>query len=52
MARGYLPESELKRFNASRAAEAEASKAWGEAERGYVAAGEVDAAVNMYKRNK
>lgn len=52
MARGYLPESELMRFNAQRAREAEAAKNWKEAERGYLAAGEVDQAINMYKRNR
>jgi hypothetical protein len=52
VARAYLPEPELRAFNLARAREAEAARTWAEAERGYVAAGEVDAAVAMYKNNK
>lgn len=52
MARGYLPEADLARFNATRASEAEAARDWAEAERCYVAAGDVDAAAAMYKRNR
>ncbi|KIZ07625.1 Intraflagellar transport protein [Monoraphidium neglectum] len=52
VARGYLPEGELRRFNAQRAKEAEAAKNWKEAERGYLAAGEAEAAIGMYKRNR
>ena len=50
VARAHLPEAELRRFNAARAAEAEAAGDWKEAERGFVAAGDVDAAVAMYER--
>ncbi|GBF87714.1 intraflagellar transport protein [Raphidocelis subcapitata] len=52
VARAYLPEPELRAFKLARAREAEAARAWAEAERGYVAAGEVDAAIAMYKGNK
>ncbi len=52
MARGYLSEPDLRRLNAQHARESEAVRNWKEAERGYVAAGEAEAAINMYKKNK
>jgi hypothetical protein len=52
VARGYLPEPELRRYNAQRAREAEAARNWKEAERGYVAAGNPEAAIAMYSKNK
>jgi len=52
VARGYLSEPELRRFNAEHAREAEAKKNWKEAERCFVAAREMDQAIDMYKRHK
>jgi intraflagellar transport protein 172 len=52
VARGYLSEPDLRRLNAQHARESEAVRNWKEAERGYVAAGEAEAAINMYKKNK
>ncbi|KAI8469208.1 MAG: intraflagellar protein IFT172 [Monoraphidium minutum] len=47
VARGYLPEPELKRFSAARGREAEAARSWREAERAYLAAGDAAAAADM-----
>lgn len=52
VARGYLPPEELHQFYSKRARSCEANREWQDAERAYVAAGEVDMAVNMYKANK
>ena len=52
VARGYLPQAELQRFYSRRAREFEAAQQWKDAEKAYMAAGEVDMAVNMYKKNK
>lgn len=52
VARGYLPQAELQRFYSRRAREFEAAQQWKDAEKAYLAAGEVDMAVNMYKKNK
>lgn len=52
VARGYLSPDELHSFYIRRAHSCEANKEWLDAEKAYVAAGEVDAAVNMYKANK
>ena len=52
VARGHLPEAELKRLNAARAREAEAARDWKEAERAYLAAGDAAAAIAMYQKNR
>lgn len=52
VARGYLPPDELHLFYTKRAHACEAQRAWQDAERAYVAVGEVDLAVNMYKANR
>ena len=52
VARGYLPPEELHLFYSKRARSCEANREWQDAERAYVAAGELDMAVNMYKANK
>jgi hypothetical protein len=52
VARGYLPPEELHLFYSKRARSCEANRAWQDAEKAYVAAGELDMAVNMYKANK
>jgi hypothetical protein len=52
VARGYFPPEELHLFYSKRARSCEANKAWQDAEKAYVAAGELDMAVNMYKGNK
>ncbi|KAF8062969.1 IFT172 [Scenedesmus sp. PABB004] len=50
VARGYLSEGELAAFYARRARACEAARAWADAERAYVAGGEVDAAIAMHRR--
>lgn len=52
MARGYLPPDELHAFYSKRARSCEAKREWENAERAFVAAGEVDVAVSMYKGNR
>lgn len=52
MARGYLPPDELHHFYSKRARSCEAKREWQDAEKAYVASGEVDMVVNMYKVNK
>jgi hypothetical protein len=52
VARGYLPPDELHLFYSKRARSCEAKREWQDAEKAYVASGEVDMAVNMYKVNK
>lgn len=52
MARGYLPPDELHAFYSKRALSCQAKREWWTAERAFVAAGEVDMAVNMYRGNK
>jgi hypothetical protein len=52
VARGYLSEDELHSFYSKRARTCEANRQWNDAERAYVAGGEVDMAVAMHKRNK
>jgi hypothetical protein len=52
VARGYLSEDELHSFYSKRARACEANRQWTDAERAYVAGGEIEMAVSMYKRNK
>lgn len=52
VAKGYLPPAELQRFNAARAREAEAAGEWKEAERCYVAAGEMEGVLEMYTKRQ
>lgn len=52
VARGYLSQDELHAFYSKRARVCEANKQWADAERAYIASGEVEMAVNMHKRNK
>lgn len=52
VAKGFLPPAELQRFNGARAREAEAAGAWKEAERCYMAASELEAAVHMYTKRQ
>lgn len=52
MARGYLPLDELHAFYSKRARSCQVNQEWENAERAFVAAGEVDMAVSMYKGNK
>jgi hypothetical protein len=52
VARGYLPPDELHRFYSKHARSCEAKREWQDAEKAYVAADEVDMAINMYKVNK
>lgn len=52
MARSHLPPGELQQFYARRARTCEDGKQWQDAEKAYVAAGEVDMAINMYRVNK
>ncbi|WIA40104.1 hypothetical protein OEZ86_013511 [Tetradesmus obliquus] len=52
VARGYLSEDELHSFYSKRARACEANGQWLDAERAYVAGGEIDMAVAMYKRSK
>jgi hypothetical protein len=52
VARGYLPPDELHAFYSKRARSCQANREWENAERAFVAAGEVEMAVAMYKGQK
>jgi hypothetical protein len=51
-ARGYLAPEELHAFYTKRARSCEANRQWGDAEKAYVAAEDVDAAIAMHRANR
>jgi len=52
VARGYLAPEDLHQFYSKRARSCEAKREWQDAEKAYVAAGEVELAIDMYKANR